>query len=404
MLEILGQQLGRSGAVIDLAPVLLREPLHRNHMAVQSPFKPSRGNKATELQYAVLHCLKALTESAAVRAAHDRCDVCTQLIGGFIASDGDSGFEDSQLSVLFNYAMDINKCEDDSQDEMEDHALVWLKQRLVPLVMNGVEPVWEPALHLWRAVARYTEHCATRASGSVTMDVMSEVLIHTQRKLVSMSSFDQPCLETGMHILSIWSNVVSSSCSEGSKQSFLGLFVERDGFRGWVEQYARHVLGVEKDGATGIAAMRKAAVKHYLVAVNAFKDVHSASWGSQHAALLRRVFGFLSTPLTGLLYTWLERTPWNADSSTCGLMLELLSALFENKKCTEVLAHDAEAAIELHYISFLKAYCSGEVAEAEAHLRVLLSLAHAKTPELAEKFYQLRCMEVLVSRYSHVCD
>eukprot|EP00658_Telonema_sp_P-2_P062355 TRINITY_DN51013_c0_g1_i1.p1 TRINITY_DN51013_c0_g1~~TRINITY_DN51013_c0_g1_i1.p1 ORF type:complete len:393 (-),score=98.50 TRINITY_DN51013_c0_g1_i1:159-1337(-) len=289
-------------------------------------------------------------------------------------------------------------------ERIEDHTLIYLRNKLVPLVMTGSEPAWRVALPFWRGIARYAESCPSRVSGSLLVDYLGEILLHTHKKLLSnfaefptlspnLRTTEPSVVNTGVQILSIWSSAVGSSRSVGLKELFLGLFVEREGLRAWVEQMT---LGVLRQH--GITEQHRVVLRHYATAMKAFGEVHEPGWSSQHGGLFKRVFGFLATPMgDGGLYSWLENTGWSQDSQCIILVREVVTSLYRSKQCLEVLCWQAEAAVELHYVRFLVAYQECRLEECCVHLEVLVALANGKNEQVAQKFEQLCCLQVLLN-------
>ena len=129
------------------------------------------------------------------------------------------------------------------------------------------------------------------------------------------------------------------------------------------------------------------------------------------AAMLSKLFGFMVRPGSGVLSSWIDRMPMDVDRETGGLLLnhgtvtslllEFAAQLWGNSHSMQAMPQAALAAVELHYVAFVSAYRTADLDEACAHLKVLVALAHQKTSAVADRFYQLQCVEMLVCASLH---
>ena len=273
LLHTLGIQVGRSCTLVDLAPVLAAvNPTAARRTPVSSvqPTPRSVPSAKAALQQAVLGCLATMSGSRAAREALPREQLCCQLMGSMVSGTA-CEMEEEQLAVLGYFALDVEHWHEQqaTSDRLEDHALLWLRDHIAPWMRQSSREAWRSVLPLWRLAAKYVSKCSTRVMGAAAVDVLGELLLHTQRQLVESSAAggatDLVQLQTSEQLLRVWSAALKDSHSLPLQNLFVQIFVDRDGLCTWAAQYCTKVFAAELDGASGVAAMRAAAVKHHLV-------------------------------------------------------------------------------------------------------------------------------------------
>lgn len=334
----------------------------------------------------------------------------------------DAPFRYAIYDVLKNYSVHVEQvhvsCRDSnvrgvSNDDMR------LERRRKDTLLFRIAVLLSHALHeqqtsrdmsevvgvLMRMASEYIQHCATRITAVVAMDLLLQPLLCLKELLFSLplpTNNDVPMVSTVHSFIELLDSLADASTHE-PLDAALHQIVMHPSTHQWLCAYAQQLL-LTSEWAKQLApkafltveACRLRVVQHFRVVVRLLQGHRVVPSDSRGLSSLT----FLLHPTTGLLMSYIRMPLKTQHASVRYQILLLLCEIFSAPDSWFV--HEKEyidSYIRFHYFSFFELYNNNStdrhvLHECCAHLKILVAFAARKNPEISKQFYTLGVMDL----------